>query len=574
MRPSMLVVETGLSMIVVAAAFCFPRTGSALFRRAERWLSQLARRRRVSVLMVGLAALVLRLSSLPLNPIPQPFIHDEFSYLLAGNTFAQGRLTNPTHPMWRHLESFHIDQQPTYMSMYPPVQGMVLAAGERFAGNPWYGVCASAALMCAVLCWMLQGWVPPAWALLGGALAVLRLGLFSYWVNGYYGGAAAAIGGALVLGCVPRILRSARLLDGILLGLGTAILANTRPWEGLLLCAPVAVALVWTLAKTQRLPVSVFVRRATPAAVILVLTAAFMGYYNYRVFRNPLTLPYQVNRATYAVAPVFLWKSPRPAPVYRFRELHEFYTKWELGDFLYAKTTRGFLSRSIQKMGIAYFFVYGPALTPPLVLFLCAARSPRLRILTATGVFFAAGLALNAWFFPHYAAPFVAALYVFLLEAMRRVRLWRPAGQPYGLAMVRVIPLACVLLAGIRLFAAPLGMAIPRFPTMWYGTEPLGLPRARVAKELAACPGKQLAIVRYSEHHSVFDDWVYNAADIDHARVVWARETGGKADAELLSYFRDRTAWLVEPDANPPRIAPYTEQGASSSTGSRISRCR
>ena len=85
---------------------------------------------------------------------------------------------------------------------------MILAAGQKLTGNPWYGVCASAAVMCAAICWMLQGWLPPGWALLGGSLAVLRLGLFSYWVNSNYGGAAAAIGGALVLCSLPRMLQA------------------------------------------------------------------------------------------------------------------------------------------------------------------------------------------------------------------------------------------------------------------------------------------------------------------------------------------------------------------------------
>jgi hypothetical protein len=298
-----------------------------------------------------------------------------------------------------------------------------------------------------------------------------------------------------------------------------------------------------------------------------------MGYYSDRVFGSPWILPYQLNRATYAVAPVFLWESPKPAPAYSYREMREFYTKWELGDFLYAKTPRGFVSRTVQKAGIVYFFVYGPVLTAPLVFFPWAVRVRRLRPLAATGAVFALGLALNAWLFPHYAAPFIAALYLFLLQTMRRLRLWRPGGQPYGLALVRFAPLACLLLAGIRLFAAPLGIAIPRFPTMWYGTEPLGLAREHVAQQLESCPGKQLAIVRYAANHSVFDDWVYNAAEIDGAHVVWARETGGDAGAELLRYFRDRTAWLVEPDANPPRISPYATSSTTSDSG-RISRCR
>jgi hypothetical protein len=477
-------------------------------------------------------------------------VHDEFSYLLAADTFASGRLTNPTHPLWPFFESFHISHIPTYMSMYFPAQGLTLAAGKVLFGHPWFAVCIATALMCGAVCWMLQQWIPPGWALLGGVLSMLRLGIFSYWMNSYWGGSVAALGGALVWGGAGLILRRQRDLAGALtMGVGIALLAGARPYEGALVVAPA----VFLVAR-YRMRRWVFV----PLTVILTLTALAIGYYDWRVFDDPRVLPYETNRATYGVARHFVWQAPKPEPVYRHQEFHDFYVGMELRDALEERTPLGFVERTAQKFAVGGMFLFGVVLLLPLAAAGRAVRSRRLRPLAITGAIFCGGLMLNVWFFPHYAAPAVALFYAVLLQSMRYLRQWKPAGY----FLVRAIPVLCVILCAIRLAAGPLGITIERFPSMWYGTPPLGLARASVAARLSGLRGGQLAIVRYGGGHNPVDDWVYNDADIDGAKIVWAREMNRQQTAKLIEYYRDRLAWLIEPDRDPVVISPYFLYGA------------
>jgi hypothetical protein len=53
------------------------------------------------------------------------------------------------------------------------------------------------------------------------------------------------------------------------------------------------------------------------------------------------------------------------------------------------------------------------------------------------------------------------------------------------------------------------------------------------------------------------DEWVYNSSDIDGSKVIWAREMDAASNLELLSYYRDRKVWLVEPDTQPMTVSPY-----------------
>jgi hypothetical protein len=517
----------------------------------ERWFHTLARRKTAAIVSCGLAVLVLRITLIPVLGVPTPHFHDEFSFLLAADTYAHGRLTNPTHPMWTHFESFHIIQKPTYMSMYPPGGGMVLAFGQ-IMGHPWIGQLLLSALMCSALCWMLQGWVPPGWALYGGLLAVFRLGILSFWTNSFFCGSLPALGGALALGALPRLWRHSRLRDALWMALGAVILANSRPYEGFIFCIPIASAVMFWAAKQRRFafPV-VFKRVLLPMTLVLCIAAAGMSYYFWRVTGNPLRMPYQVNRETYAMAPYFVWETPRPMPVYRHAVMRSFYEGWELKSFQQTRTVLGFLLRCADKAITLWIFYLGPLLTLALLGLPAAARSPKMRFpLLLAGVVLL-GFAIETWTAPQYAAPATGLLYLFVIQSLRHMRLWRWHGRAIGLSLVRAIPLLAIAMVGLRVAAV---MTHTHIETPW----PRGnLERAGIVSSLEKISGKSLVIVHYDQTHSANVEWVYNAADIDAAKIVWARDMGDAANQELLHYFYDRQFWIVNADDRTPRPVPY-----------------
>jgi len=520
-------------------------------RKLEHRFAALARRRKLAIVFVGLLVLTIRAALIPILGIPQPRYNDEFSYLLAGDTFAHGRLTNPPHPMWVHFESFHIIQQPTYMSMYAPAQGLVLAVGERL-GHPWIGQMIVTALMCSALCWMLQGWLPPEWALLGGVLAVFRLGILSYWMNTYWSGSVIVLGGALVMGALPRLQEHPHVRDAAVMAFGLAILANSRPYEGLIFSLPVAGAMLVCLAGPDRPSAKLGVRRIViPMVLVLLVAAVATAYYYYRVTGSPFRMTYQVNRSTYAMAPYFSWQSPRPEPLYHHAVMRDFY-RWELRKFEEGRTLGGFLRHAREKLVSWWMFYLGPLLTLPLVRFPWAVRDRKMRFpLIALGVF-ALGLAVETWTMPHYFAPGTCLLYLVLLQCMRHLRIWRRP-QRTGAALVRLIPVIAIAMVILRVSAAA---AHAQIEPAW----PRGnLDRARILRQLEDEPGRHLILVRYGRDHNVDMEYVYNRAAIDSAKAVWARDMGEKDNAELLRYFPTRKSWLLEADAPFPQLLPYPD---------------
>ncbi len=555
-----LALELCLTAIAVAIAYTYPQLGDGWFAGVERSLAGLANRRLLAVGTIGLLAIGLRLALWPILPIPVPEVHDEYSHLLLADTLAHGRLANPTHPMWIHFETFHVNWHPTYASMYYPGHALFLAFGQVVLGNPFWGVLLSSGLMCAAICWALQGWMPPGWALLGAFLAVIRLASFSYWANSYWGGTVSALGGALVLGAFPRIKNHQRPRDGFFMGLGMAILAITRPYEGIFFCLPIAVALLMWVCRQREAPLKALLARiAIPATVTLLIGLVWLGYYFWRVTGSPFTTPYQVNMRTYGLV-YFPWDKIEPIQ-FHHPEMQRFYRGATVVGF-YELARHHNLTLQSLKAFVVWIFYFGPILSLPWIIWLITQVPKRFRRSTDPAVGFLLLLCAVTYLSnmltihigqPHYIAAATAAFYAATVLMMRDL-----TGNSSGRFLARSVLLAVVILFFVRL-AAPVAHFDPRpsWIRTWCSRDEQKFDRARILDQLQHTPGEHLVIVRDgTDHDSILDEWVFNGADIDGSKVIWARDTGPK-NAELLNYFNNRTAWLVEPDERPVKLTPY-----------------
>jgi len=479
---------------------------------------------------MGLAPMLVRALLLPWMPVPAPRIHDEFGHLLLADTLAHGRLVNPVHPLWPHFDSMHMLVRPVYASIYPPAQGAIMGLALMLSGHAWVGVLLSVGLMCAGICWMLQGWVTPGWALLGSALVVARFGVSSYWMNSYYGGAMGALGGALLLGALPRMLKRRRWQDAAALAIGFVILANSRPYEGLVFSLPVTILLVWRL-RGKLLSRSVML----PMVGILGTAAIVMGYYYSAYTGNPLRMPYDFFRANFTEAPHFVFLAPRPAPVYLHRETRKYYASWEMASYRDARANRSPHGVMDKLRGYARFYL-GPVLAIPFTLALLGWRRARVRFLVLTGAAVSAALAVEVWHSPHYAAPALGLMILLVIEVLRQVRRFA-----WGVYLTPVFCLASLLM-----------------PVLHGGTRVGdGRERQAIVQRLLATGERHLILVRYQLTHDPGDEWVYNGADIDGSPIVWAREMDPLSNRKLLDYFAGRQVWFLEPDARPVRLSPY-----------------
>jgi hypothetical protein len=511
-----------------------------------------------SMLLLAALPVVLRLLLLPNHPVPSPDVYDEFGHLLVADTLSHLRLANPAHPMHRFFETFFVLQEPTYSAIYPLGQGLVLALGRTLFGTPWAGVVLAVAAFCALCYWMLRAWTTPGWALAGGILAVIEFGPLNQWMNNYWGGAVPAAAGCLVFGALPRIAQG-RLRDRLLLGLGLGIHLLTRPFESIFLV--LSVGLYFLPALRHRKETARLARAGVVVALAALPALALTLAQNHQVTGHWTTLPEALSQYQYGVPSAFTFQ-PNVVP-------HRDLTREQALDYKMQLSFHGpgtdtlaaYLLRTEYRVRFYRFFFPAP-LYIALLAFLPAAREYRFAWVLATLALFALGTNFFPAFQFHYIAAASCLFILASVEGLRRLAAIQASGWAAGEQAARVVVLLCLLhFAFWYTLHATENRDISRAARQYetWNTINHGGPERRIEvnRQLATLSGKVLVFVRYSPRHIFQEEWVYNAADIDAARIVWARDLGPEENQSLLRYYPDRTPVLLETDFRPPRLIPY-----------------
>lgn len=485
-----------------------------------------------------------------LRGVPAPCAHDEFSYLLGADTFVCGRLANEPHPMWQHFESFHVIHQPTYVSKYPPAQALVLAVGQRL-GHPIVGCWIATATATAAVVWMIAAWLPRRYWWLAVLFTVAHPGIQLVWGQSYWGGAVAMTGAALLVGAYGRLSHRMEWQYALIAGLGTLVLANSRPFEGAALTAGVGLGLLWKLQRNRKWRPRPFILRViAPGFAVLLVGAGLMMLQNRAVTGSPIKMAYQIHEATYGWNSLFVWQSAGDPPVYRHAMMERFFhsdkTHTEnsfatLVDVLainwnvVLKQMRFFCSdiRFIAVFGIPFLLVksryreLGLLMLPP----------------------FVAALTTPWGYHAHYFAPAAPMILTLFLGGF--IEVWRRSDSVTARRLVLCAALGLFVFSTCRIHRDFTNPYLRNFANQ----------RAEIASQLKREDGRDLVFVRYEDDHDAGLEWVYNMANIENADIVWAREMPEDGrDEALVEHFAGRKVWVVHADANPPYLQGYSKR--------------
>jgi hypothetical protein len=451
-------------------------------------------------------------------------------------------------------------QHPFYVSVRPVGDGLIMALGQILTGIPWIGVLIANAAMCCALHWMLASVFGRPWPLIGSGILILRMSVFTLFVNSYWGQALAATGGMIVLGVALRVMgRGWSISNACMTLIGIGLLASSRIYEGVLLCVPLGVAAFIKAFKHLRNPDR---RRSLyQFALVTVAGGAIIGaglaFYNVKTTGSAMKPAYLVWRNSQTIAPTFIFQKLHTGPhtYYNLQDL-QFYTNFEVSSFHFAKASLKFYFWALLlRAGDVYRLYLRPLLLPGLLVSFLAIRRPAVKLAYLVLIAGMIGQMLLSFGMPIYEAPYLGAAYLLVMNGL--TELVKIGRWHRGASMVATNLIAIAIMFGVQLRASANTNFVYEDPWYHYGYGSRQQNRAEVERKLDDLPGKHLVIVRYEQGHPCIFEWVWNGAEIDQQKIVWARELEPASTATLVRYYKDRQAWLLRVNGNDARLSEY-----------------
>jgi hypothetical protein len=536
-----------LTLLMILTAGLITKYQIALLARFENLIGKIADRPYLSAVLIAGVVICARLTLSPFLGTPQPIVADEISLMLQAKTYLSGHLANHLK-LLPDFESVYIILSPAYASMYPVLRSFPIFVGLSLGIGAWGGILLSMVALIVVVYWMVREWMNSRYAFIAAFIVVIRYGLFSFWVNSYWGGAFTALGGVLLLGGYKAIRSRPDILNGALVGLGVVILMSTRPYEGMLYSIPFGAALVLQFVRSTALERKSLIPAGLAAGVLVAAGFGLTLAHNEAVTGDWKTAPYSLYRQTAAEVPAFLVESRSPqggAPA-RYDKTR-YNLDIEANSYNRRATWAGILSAEAFRLRNYWNFYVGFALAIPFVVGVYALRGEPTLLLAAA--LLGVGLSLGTFDFAHYAAPAFGLVILATMAGFRNLRQWKPWGHPYGLSLSRVLPLALLLGSVIPLSSTFIGWpTYTMFVNTHFSTPCCWLrPRSlhmTIADEVDRYEGRNLVVVDSGPKAPRDEVLVSNDPDVDNEETIWIND-----DAELnrlaIERYPDRRIWRL-----------------------------
>ena len=200
------------------------------------------------------------------------------------------------------------------------------------------------------------------------------------------------------IGAWTRLMIQFSIPQAILFAIALIILANSRPYEGLMLSIPLTLIF---LTRTIRQSPTIFSGGAQhrgfaflPFLAILTPAALAMGYYNARITGHPLRMPFMEYSTQYDIYPKFWFLPKHPPPTYSSAAVAQIHTDFEPGDYDLLQTPAGVLRISAQRLWQLLSMHARPwlLLLLPLAAAATLLRNPKIKLIYITLLIFFLGL--------------------------------------------------------------------------------------------------------------------------------------------------------------------------------------